>query len=206
MLLPDIIHAKIIDHEGERDGTGRFFPEARAFLVGAYPWGARTDVSFVWARTPAWGRPYIPFRISKKTQGLWKKSTCPIAFDLVVDDFGVNYVREEHANHLLDILLANYEGVHEDWGGTKICGITLKWDYIQCTCKLSMPGYIEATLNRFHQPCPNKPELATHRYASRSFSAANAQAPIPDKDTARLDTSGVLRVELVVGCILLRDI
>ena len=38
------------------------------FLVGAYPWGARMDVSFAWAKTPAWGRPYTPFRISKKTQ------------------------------------------------------------------------------------------------------------------------------------------
>ena len=38
------------------------------FLVGAYLWGARTDVSFAGARTPAWGRRYTPFRISKNTQ------------------------------------------------------------------------------------------------------------------------------------------
>ena len=42
--------------------------------------------------------------------------TRPIAFALMVDDFGVKYVEEECANHLLDILLANYGGVHEDWG------------------------------------------------------------------------------------------
>ena len=65
-----------------------------------------------------------------------------------------------------------------------------------------MPGYTEAILNRFHHPRPIKPELAPHRYASRSFSAANAQSPIPDDYTARLDTSGVLRVQRVVGCIL----
>ena len=65
-----------------------------------------------------------------------------------------------------------------------------------------MPVYIEVILNRFHHPRPTKPELAPHRYASRSFSAANAQAPIPDDDTARLDTSGVLCVHRVVGCIL----
>ena len=77
---------------------------------------------------------------TKNTPGLWTHSTRPIAFALVVDDFGVKYVGEEHAKHLLDILLANYEVVHEEWGGTKICGITLKWDYIRRTCKLSMPG------------------------------------------------------------------
>ena len=48
----------------------------------------------------------------------------------MVDDFSVKYVGEEHAKHLLDILLTNYEGVREDWVGTTFCGITLKWDYI----------------------------------------------------------------------------
>ena len=65
-----------------------------------------------------------------------------------------------------------------------------------------MPGYIEAILNRFHHPRPIKPGLAPHRYAYRSFIAANAQAPIPDNDTTRLDTSVVLCVQRVVGCIL----
>ena len=120
----------------------------------------------------------------------------------MVDNFGVKYVGEEHAKHLLDILLANDEGVHEDWGSTKFCVITLKWDYTRRTCKLLMPGYIEAVLIRFHRSRPIKPELAPHRYASRSFSAANSQAPNPDDDTARLDASGVLCLQRVVGCIL----
>ena len=96
---------------------------------------------------------------TKNTPGLWTHSTCPIAFTLVVDDFGANYVREEHAKHLLNILLGNYEGVHKDWGGTTFCGITLKWDCIQRTYELSMPGYIEAILNCFRHPRPIKPEL-----------------------------------------------
>ena len=48
------------------------------------------------------------------TPGLWTHSSRPIAFVLVVDDFGVKCVGEEHARRLLNILLANYEGVHED--------------------------------------------------------------------------------------------
>ena len=32
--------------------------------------------------------------------GLWTHKTQPIAFTLVVDDFGVKYVGEEHAKHL----------------------------------------------------------------------------------------------------------
>ena len=139
---------------------------------------------------------------TKNTPGLWTHSSRPIIFALVVDDFGVKYAGEEHAHHLLNILLANYEGVHEDWGGTKFCGITLEWDYIQRTCLLSMPGYIEAILVRFHHQRPRKPELSPHRYASRSFNAANAQSPIPDDDSARLDAAGVLRVQRIVGSIL----
>ena len=117
---------------------------------------------------------------AKKTPGIWTHSTRPISFALVDDNFGVKYVREEHAKHLLNILLKNYEGVHEDWGKTKFCGITLKWDYIRRTCELSMPGYIEATLKRFHHPRPIKPELTPHRYAPCSFIVINAQAPIPE--------------------------
>ena len=65
-----------------------------------------------------------------------------------------------------------------------------------------MPGYIEAILNHYHHPRPIKPELAPHQYAPRLFSETNSQAPIPDDDTARLNTYGVLRVQRVVGCIL----
>ena len=65
-----------------------------------------------------------------------------------------------------------------------------------------MPGYIDAILKRFHHPLPIKSELAPHRYASCSFSATNSQAPIPDDNTARLNASGVLRVQHVIGCIL----
>jgi hypothetical protein len=38
---------------------------------------------------------------SKTTPGLWTHEWHPITFSLVVDNFGVNYIREEHAQHLL---------------------------------------------------------------------------------------------------------
>ena len=39
---------------------------------------------------------------SKTTPSLWTHDTCPISFSLIVDDFGVKYVGEENAQHLLD--------------------------------------------------------------------------------------------------------
>ena len=37
------------------------------------------------------------YRQSVTTPGLWKHDTRPICFSLVVDNFGVKYVGEEHA-------------------------------------------------------------------------------------------------------------
>ena len=35
MLLPDILHAEIVDHEVKRDGAGRVCPEARGVFGGS---------------------------------------------------------------------------------------------------------------------------------------------------------------------------
>jgi hypothetical protein len=39
---------------------------------------------------------------SKTNPGFWKHDTRSISFSLVVDGFGIKYVGEEHAQHLLD--------------------------------------------------------------------------------------------------------
>ena len=41
---------------------------------------------------------------SETTPGLWTHEWRPISFSLVVDDFGVKYVGEEHAQHLLQVV------------------------------------------------------------------------------------------------------
>jgi hypothetical protein len=40
------------------------------------------------------------YRQSKSVPGLWMHDTRPIQFTLVVDNFGVKYVGEEHVHHL----------------------------------------------------------------------------------------------------------
>ena len=42
------------------------------------------------------------------TPGLWKHVSRSISFTLVVDDFGIKYVGEEHAKHLIGVLEENY--------------------------------------------------------------------------------------------------
>ena len=49
------------------------------------------------------------YRQSKVTPGLWAHDTLPISFTLVVDSFGVKYVGEEHAQHLLNTVRKFYK-------------------------------------------------------------------------------------------------
>ena len=72
-----------------------------------------------------------------------------------MDDFGLGYEGNEHAIHLLQTLRQYYEAVSIDWMGTLFCGITLKWDYLQQTCKLSMIGYVQHALNKFQYGITN---------------------------------------------------
>ncbi len=57
------------------------------------------------------------YRQSKLVPGLWKHDTQPIQFTLVVDDFGIKYVSEEHANNLKWALDEHYK-LTCDWTGT----------------------------------------------------------------------------------------
>ena len=76
------------------------------------------------------------------TPGLWKYVSRPTQFTLLVDDFGIKYVRQENIDHLL-IALRKYFEVSVDEEGSLYCGITLEWDYKNLTLDISMPGYVE---------------------------------------------------------------
>ena len=45
---------------------------------------------------------------SDMTPGFWKHKWRPVVFSLIVDDFGVKYVGEEHAKHLIKVLEETY--------------------------------------------------------------------------------------------------
>ena len=66
------------------------------------------------------------------TPGLWKHVSRPIAFTLVVDDFGVKYVSKKNADHLVTALKGKYK-ISKDWTGSLYCGIDLRSDYTNRT-------------------------------------------------------------------------
>ena len=133
---------------------------------------------------------------SKFVAGLWAHKTQPIQFTLVVDDFGVKYVGEEHANHLLKTLEQHYK-VTADWTGNRCIGIHLRWDQVNHQVHLFMPGYVHKSLTIFQhkqqckqdQPFPHTPI----KYgACKQYAKAPSSSP-------KLDKQGTKFIQQVCG-------
>ena len=58
---------------------------------------------------------------------LWLHKWRPVMFCLTVDDFGIKYVGEHHAQHILTTLQEHYT-VTTDWEGKKYTGIAIGWN------------------------------------------------------------------------------
>ena len=77
-----------------------------------------------------------------------------------VDDFFVEYVGREHAEHLVNVL-KKYHTISEDWTAKKFVGIDLEWNYAKKhadrTCRLSMKNYINELLFKLGYPKQKSP-------------------------------------------------
>ncbi len=116
--------------------------------------------------------------------GLWKHDTWPIQFTLVVDNFGVKYEGEEHAQHLKNTLEEHYK-LTCNWTGTQYIGITLDWDYKKHQVHLSMPNYVKKALKQFHhiagklQHSPY-PSVPIQYGAKKQYATQELNAPLLD--------------------------
>jgi hypothetical protein len=110
---------------------------------------------------------YYPAR---QTPGLWLHKTRPIAFSLIVDDFDVKYVGKQHADHLRNALLQSYE-LTTDWEAKVYSGMSLKWDYKNRTCDISMPDYVSNVLSKFQHDAPKHPQHTPSKYVTPAYGA-----------------------------------
>jgi hypothetical protein len=138
---------------------------------------------------------YYPAR---HTPGLWLHNTRPISFTLVVDDFAVKYVGKQHAEHLRNALLRTYE-LTTDWTATVYSGMTLKWDYKNRTCDISMPGYVSNLLKNFNMTPPSIPNTPS-RYVTPVY-GAKTQYSTKD-ETPPLSATQCLTIQKVTGSVL----
>ena len=131
------------------------------------------------------------------TPGLWKHVWRPVVFTLVVDDFGVKFVGENHANHLKKTLEKYYD-ITVDWSGKKYIGISLKWDYKNCTLETSVPGFVQKALHQLQHPTPAKPQHAPAKAVPINY-GAKPQEAIPEDTTPQSSEEGIRRIQRAVG-------
>ena len=96
---------------------------------------------------------------SQTVPGLWKHTTRPIQFILVVDDFGIKYIKKDDLDHLIRTLEKYYD-VTVDLKGKEFVKIELDWDYENKRVHLSMAPYLQKALRQFDNIIP------THRHDS----------------------------------------
>jgi hypothetical protein len=136
----------------------------------------------------------------KHTPGLWKHESRPTTFTLVVDDFGIKYVGDEHAKHLIDTL-EKYYTVETDWTGGLYCGIKLEWNYNERYLDVGMPKFVPDKLHEFAHPKPKQPQHAPHPAPEVRF-GRSAQEPRPPDSSPLLPPEGKKRVQKIVGSFL----
>jgi hypothetical protein len=139
---------------------------------------------------------------SQTTPGLWKHNTRPISFSLFVNDFGVKYVGEENAQHLLDTV-RHYYKCSCNWKGERYCGLTLKWDYEGKKVHIPMPGYVTKALTRFQHPPPVKSQDQPYSHAKPNYGAKTQHVTAEDTTPPPpLDKAGKKLIQEVCGVFL----
>jgi hypothetical protein len=139
-------------------------------------------------------------RPCRHTHGLWKHDTRPTMFTLVVDNFGVKYVNQPDAQHLVDAISKSYTTTQDWTTGGVYCGVTLEWNYVNHTVDLSMPGYVANALHKFQHPTPTRPAHAPSHW-NRPEYGAKIQYTSPDT-SAPMTPAETLNLQKVCGTFL----
>ena len=137
---------------------------------------------------------------ARTTPGLWKHKWRPIQLCLIVDDFGVEYVWKQHADHLATIL-QKYHNITEDWEGKKFAGIDSKWDYEKITCRATMDGYILDLRKKYGHLTPKKTQYPPHKHGPIDYGATQ-QIVQPTDTSSPLNEKGIKIVQGIVGGLL----
>ena len=120
-------------------------------------------------------------------------------FTLVVDDFGVKYVGEEHARHSESALKEHYE-VSTDWTGSLYCGINLDWNYHKRYVELHMSRYIPEVLHKYQHHVPKRAQHSPYPAPLKQYGAKIQMTHIDD--TPPITKEDRTRIQQIVGSLL----
>jgi hypothetical protein len=139
---------------------------------------------------------YYPAR---HTPSLWMQKMRPISFSHVIDDFTVKYVVNQHADYLRNALLKTYE-LTTDWAAMVYSGMTLKWDYKNQTCDISMPGNVSKVLSKFQHDAPKHTQHTPSRYVTPVYGAKTKYTTTDE--TPPLTAKQCLTIQKITGSVL----
>ena len=118
------------------------------------------------------------YKPCKYTPGLWEHESRVTKFCLVVDNFGIKYTSDDDLQYLLSDPREKYT-ILVDMEGEIFCGINLKLDNIKCTVLLSMPDYVQITLERFQRRRPTSKTDAPHEWKEPVYGCKQQYADDP---------------------------
>ena len=138
------------------------------------------------------------------TPGLWIYTWRPIIFCLLIYDFGVDYVGEQHALHHKQALAEHYE-LTENWKGDLYSGINLEWNYdpihSKQTIRLTMDDYIANLRVKYYHPEPRKLQHSPYKNAPIIYGSKVKYAAKVD-DSPTLYSDDILRMQSIVSTLL----
>ena len=119
------------------------------------------------------------YHLTPTMECLFRRESLNIAFALVVDDFAIKYADRAAAEHLLATIRQEYR-VEPDWEGSLFLGMSIAFDKPARSVSLSMPGYVDAALKRFHVTLGDSPL----KYYPTNYGSTQAQEVIEDTTPA----------------------
>ena len=118
---------------------------------------------------------------SRIVPGLWRHNTKAIQFVLVVDDFGIKYLKKEDLDHLVQSLQKYYE-VTVDMTGKEYVKIELDWDYEHRQVHLSMAPYLQKALRQFDNLVPTQRQDSPYPHIEPKYGAKQQLAAYDTSD------------------------
>ena len=141
------------------------------------------------------------YKQAPHTPCIFRHTERQTAFSLVVDDFGVKFMRrEEDAVHLIETLQKLYE-IKVDWSGQKYLGFNIKFSEDRKHVFLDMPEAMPKVHQRFHARIPqNRGAASPAVYTPPAYGKHSQMTEIDE--SAPATQAEVKELQEIVGCIM----
>eukprot|EP00957_Ditylum_brightwellii_P044825 3400858-Ditylum_brightwellii.AAC.2 len=113
------------------------------------------------------------------------------------DDFGVKYITQDDADHIVDSIQQHYRAM-VDWKGKTYCSLSLEWNYMDHYVDIVVPKYVTKALVKLGHKAPTKPKHSPHRHVKIKYGTEGQLVPPPDA-TPLITTQTVQYIQTVVG-------